>query len=195
MTRRSALSILAAAPKLLGQGMASRGVKALPRGKPSGIPFLAKFTDVAEAAGLHAPTIYGGISRKDYIIETTGCGCAFLDYDNDGWLDVFILSGTRFGAAPEGATNRLYKNNRDGTFTDVTAKAGLIRTGWPCGVCVGDYDNDGFDDLFISYWGENVLYHNNGDGTFTDVTARAGVARNRTMWGAGCTWIDYDRDG
>jgi hypothetical protein len=175
--------------------MATRGVKPTPRGKPSGIPFHARFTDVAEAAGLHAPIVYGGVDRKDYIVETMGCGCAFLDYDNDGWLDIFILSATRFDKPPHDATNRLYKNNRDGTFSDVTEKAGLLRTGWPCGVCVGDYDNDGFDDLFITYWGENVLYHNNGDGTFTDVTKKAGVGANRTRWGAGCTWIDYDRDG
>jgi hypothetical protein len=175
--------------------MASRGVKSTPRGKPSGIPFHAKFTDVAESAGLRSPTIYGGVSHKDYIVETMGCGCAFFDYDNDGWLDVFILSGTRFLDPPKETTNRLYKNNRDGTFTDVTEKAGLLRTGWPCGVCVGDYDNDGFEDLFIAYWGENVLYHNNGDGTFTDVTREAGVGHNRTHWGSGCTWIDYDRNG
>ncbi len=175
--------------------MAARIVKPTPRGKPSGIPFLARFTDVAEAAGLKTPTIYGGIGRKDYIVETMGCGCAFFDYDNDGWLDAFVLSGTRFGEAPQAATNHLYRNNRDGTFTDVTERAGLARTGWASGVTVGDYDNDGNEDLFITYWGENVLYHNNGDGTFTDVTQRAGVGRNRTRWGSGCTWIDYDRDG
>ncbi|SPF48063.1 ASPIC/UnbV domain protein [Candidatus Sulfopaludibacter sp. SbA4] len=201
LSRRNVLQLAGSVPfsldavRLAAQGMATRSVKPTPRGKPSGIPFLARFTDVAEAAGLRAPTIYGGVSRKDYIVETMGCGCAFLDYDNDGWLDIFVLCGTRFGAAPEGATNRLYKNNRDGTFSDVTAKAGLVRTGWPCGVCVGDYDNDGFEDLFITYWGENALYHNNGDGTFSDVTQKAGVGRNRTHWGSGCTWIDYDRDG
>ncbi|MBV9158297.1 MAG: CRTAC1 family protein [Acidobacteriaceae bacterium] len=188
------------APHLFGrlsspQGMATRGVKPTPRGRPSGIPFLAHFTDVAAEAGLQAPTIFGGVTRKDYIVETTGCGCAFFDYDNDGWLDILLLCGTRFGQTPEGATNRLYKNNRDGTFSDLTAKAGLLRTGWACGVCIGDYDNDGFEDLFITYWGENVLYHNNGNGTFTDVTQKAGVAHNRTSWGAGCTWIDYDRNG
>ena len=175
--------------------MTSRGVKPRPRSKPSGIPFLARFTDIAAAAGLRAPVIYGGIDRKDYIVETMGCGCAFLDYDGDGWLDIFMLCGTRFGATPEGATNRLYKNNRDGTFSDVTARAGLLRTGWAAGVCAGDYDNDGFEDLFITYWGDNVLYHNNGDGTFTDMTKKAGVSHNRTRWGAGCTWLDYDRDG
>ncbi len=201
VSRRSFLPLLGSSmglfrPAALGaQGVASRNVRPLPRGKPSGIPFLARFTDVAQTAGLTEPTIYGGIDRKDYIVETMGCGCAFLDYDNDGWLDILVLSGTRFGEAPKGATNRLYHNNRDGTFADVTERAGLVRTGWASGVAVGDYDNDGFDDLFITYWGENVLYHNNGDGTFTDVTKPAGVGRNRTRWGSGCTWIDYDRDG
>ena len=120
--------------------------------------------------GLTAPVIYGGVERNDYIVEAIGCGAAFLDYDNDGWLDIFLLSGTRWEDAPSGATNRLYHNNRDGTFTDVTEKAGLTRTGWACGVTVGDYNNDGFEDLFLTYWGQNVLYRNNGDGTFTDVT-------------------------
>jgi enediyne biosynthesis protein E4 len=201
LSRRGFLPLLGSGPFLIGpahleaQGMATRNVKAAPRGKASGIPFLARFTDVGQAAGLTAPTIYGGVDHKEYIVETMGCGCAFFDYDNDGWLDAFVLCGTRFGEAPRGATNRLYHNNRDGTFTDVTERAGLVRTGWAVGVAVGDYDNDGYEDLFITYWGENVLYHNNGDGTFTDVTMKAGVGPNRTHWGAGCAWIDYDRDG
>jgi len=200
LTRRSFLPVLTGIPFLFSPAdlvaqMATRHVKAAPRGKPSGIPFLAHFTDVAASAGLTTPTIYGGIDRKDYIVETMGCGCAFFDYDNDGWLDVLVLCGTRFGEAPKGATNRLYRNNRDGTFTDVTVHAGLLRTGWASGVAIGDFDNDGYEDLFITYWGDNVLYHNNGDGTFTDVTNKAGVGANRTRWGTGCAWIDYDRDG
>jgi hypothetical protein len=123
-----------------------------------------------------------------------GAGIAFFDYDNDGWLDILVLSGTRLEGAPPGATNRLYKNNRDGTFSDVTQKAGLARTGWAYGVTIGDYNNDGFEDVFITYWGQNVLYRNNGDGTFTDVTKEAGLLRP-LRWGSGCTWIDYDRDG
>jgi hypothetical protein len=190
-----ALGLCAAPAALLGQGVASRGVNPTPRGKPSGIPFAAKFTDVAAAAGLTAPVIYGGVERKDYIIETVGCGCAFVDFDNDGWMDIFLLSGTRIAGAPAGATNRLYKNNRDGTFTDVTAKAGLRRTGWASSVCVGDFNNDGFDDLFITYWGENVLYRNNGDGTFTDVTAKAGVAGDAAGWHSGACFVDTNRDG
>src|SRR5438128_7495145 len=122
-----------------------------PRGKPSGLPFHARFTDIGQSAGLRAPVIYGESDRKTYILETVGCGAAFLDYDNDGWLDILILSGTRLNAAT-GPVSRLYRNNRDGTFTDVTEKAGLRREGWASSVAVADYNNDGFDDLLITYW-------------------------------------------
>jgi len=182
-------------PATFGQGVSSRGVKAQPRGKPSGRPFLSRLTDVAQQAGLTRPIIYGATESKSYIVEVVGCGLAFIDYDNDGWQDLFILSGTRLEGAPQGTTNRLYKNNRDGTFTDVTTKAGLEHTGWASAVTVGDYDNDGFDDLFITYYGQNVLYHNNGDGTFTDVTDKAGLRQEAVHYGSGCSWVDYDRDG
>jgi len=197
MNRRKLLALLSS--PIFGQGVSSRGVRALPRGRPSGLPFNAHFTNVAAQAGLTAPVIYGGLDKKDYIIETVGCGVAFLDYDNDGWLDIFLLSGTRLNSPPAGATNRLYKNNRDGTFSDVTAKSGLTRTGWASAVTVGDYNNDGFEDLFITYYGQPVLYRNNGNGTFTDVTAAAGLLVSasdaQTQWGSGCTFVDYDRDG
>src|SRR5712692_1835878 len=158
-------AITSAAGDTFGQGISSRGVKAQPRGKPSGRPFLAQLTDVAKQAGLTQPVIYGGIDSKSYIIEVVGCGVAFIDYDDDGWIDLFVLSGTRLDGPPPGTTNRLYKNNRDGTFTDVTAEAGLVRTGWASAVTVVDYNNDGFDDLFVTYYGHNVLFRNNGDGT------------------------------
>jgi hypothetical protein len=204
LTRRIFLSLLAPpAPAMLarqaatysGQGMASRGVKAAPRGKPSGLPFLARFTDVAEQAGLKEAVVAAHPERADYIIEVMSCGVAFFDYDNDGWLDILVLSGSRFGDPPPDASNRLYKNNRDGTFTDVTLKAGLFRTGYAYGVTVGDYNNDGFEDLFITGYEQNVLYRNNGDGTFTDVTKEAGLLHAAPRFCSGCTFVDYDRDG
>ena len=200
MTRRSLLALLAT--PLYSQetsarieGMASRGVKAAPRGKPSGLPFHARFTDVARQAGLNHAVIAGHPNRADYVIEAMSCGVAFFDYDNDGWLDILVLSGSRFGDPPATASNRLYKNNRDGTFSDVTEKAGLFRTGYAQGVTVGDYNNDGFDDLFVTYWGQNALYRNNGDGTFTDVTNEAGLMSGEARFGSGCAFVDYDRDG
>ena len=195
MTRRQLLALLGALPAGAGAQMASRGVKPMRRGAPSGRPFHAKLTDIAQQAGLRAPTIYGAEGSSDYIVETIGCGAVFFDYDNDGWLDIFLPCGSRFNDAPKDATNRLYKNNRDGTFTDVTEKAGLLRSGWASGATVGDYNNDGFEDLFLTYWGQNVLYRNNGDGTFTDVTKQAGLLNQKTRWGSGCTFVDYDRDG
>ncbi len=178
-----------------GQGVSTRAVKAQPRGKPSGLPFNACFSDVGAKAGLQVPLIYGPAEKKTYILETTGCGCAFIDFDNDGWLDIFLLSGTRLEGAPEGTSNRLYKNNRDGTFTDITDKAGLTKAGWASSVAVGDFNNDGFDDMLVTYYGQNVLYRNNGNGTFTDVTEKAGLLHDGTRWGSGCTFVDYDRDG
>ncbi len=184
-----------AAGRALAQGIASHTTKPVARGAPSGRPFDARFVDVAAAAGLTAPVLYGALEQQKYILETIGCGCAFVDYDNDGWMDIFLLGGTRLEGAPEGAGNRLYKNNRDGTFTDVTDKAGLKAVGWASAVCVGDYNNDGFDDLFCTYFGQNRLYRNNGDGTFTDVTAAAGLTSPQPRWGAGCSFLDYNRDG
>lgn len=160
-----------------------------------------QFTDIAAAAGLVHPSIYGGLETKKYIIETNGCGVAFYDYDRDGWMDLLVLSGTTLEQylSPEPVknppTSHLYRNNRDGSFTDVTAKAGLTRTGFASGVSIGDVDNDGFDDLFLTYWGQNVLYKNNGNGTFTDITKRAGLAFEGIRWGSGCTFLDFDRDG
>jgi hypothetical protein len=184
-----------AARQLPAQGVAAHTVKPLARPAPSGRPFYAHFVDVASAAGLHAPVIYGGVESKKYILEATGCGCAFIDYDNDGWVDIFLLSGTRLDGDPPGGTNRLYKNNRDGTFTDVTEKAGLTAVGWASGVCVGDYNNDGFEDIFCTYFGQNRLYRNNGDGTFTETTKAAGLWNEQPRWGAGCSFLDYNRDG
>ncbi len=157
-------------------------------------PF-SRFVDVAEQAGLTKTMFYGDPDHNTFIIEVNGGGCAFFDYDNDGWMDAFILGGRRLEGIPPGASNRLYHNNRDGTFTDVTAKAGLTDAGWACGVCVGDYNNDGFEDLYLTYYGQNKLYRNNGDGTFTDVTEKAGLKDSKTRFGSGCTFVDYNRDG
>jgi hypothetical protein len=155
------------------------------------------FVDVAAQAGLAHPSIHGGVETKQFIIETNGCGVAFYDYDRDGWMDLFVMSGRRLEEPLKGQepTNRLYRNNRNGTFTDMTKQAGLARTGWASALCIGDYDNDGWDDLFLTYWGQNALYRNNGDGTFADVTARTGLGFAGTRWGSGCGFLDYDRDG
>jgi hypothetical protein len=170
----------------------------------AGEPWRVTFTDVAATAGLTSPSIYGGVDRKRFIIETNGAGVAFFDYDNDGWTDALVLNGTRLQEGSRHAqtfppaetpTAHLYHNDHHGTFTDVSARAGLRATGWASSVCAGDYDNDGYLDLFVTYYGENVLYRNRGDGKFEDVTARAGLATRGTRWGSGCTFLDYDRDG
>jgi enediyne biosynthesis protein E4 len=172
----------------LGQANQSPGKNSKP---------LAHFTDIAAKAGLTDPVIFGGVNTKKYIIETTGTGVAIFDFDNDGWPDIFIVNGTKLEGLPSGKppTSHLYRNNHDGTFTDVTQKAGLTHIGWGQGVCVGDYDNDGFDDLYVTYYGKNVLYHNNGNGTFTDVSEKVGVSGSGKAWGTGCAFVDYDRDG
>jgi enediyne biosynthesis protein E4 len=159
------------------------------------LPLFSRFVDVAASAGLTQTMFYGEGPSATYVTEIMGGGCAFVDYDNDGWMDIFILGGRRLENIPHGASNRLYKNNRDGTFADVTEKAGLLDAGWAVGVCVGDYNNDGFEDLFVTYYGQNRLYHNNGDGTFSDVTAKAGLLDAHTRFGSGCTFVDYNRDG
>jgi hypothetical protein len=189
----SAISITG--ERLLGQGVSTHTTKPVARPAPSGRPFHAHFVDVAHSAGLRAPVIYGGVDSKKYILESVGCGCAFVDYDNDGWMDIFILTGMRLEGTPAEATNRLYKNNRDGTFTDVTEKAGLRAIGWASAVCIGDYNNDGFEDIFCTAFGHNALYRNKGDGTFSDVTQAAGLLNSEPRWGAGCSFLDYDRDG
>jgi hypothetical protein len=157
---------------------------------------LATFADIAEKAGLTMQNIFGGVDTKKYIVETTGTGIAIFDYDNDGWPDIFLVNGTRLEGFPSGQapSNHLYRNNHDGTFTDVTAKAGLTATGWGQGVCVGDYDNDGWEDLYVTYYGKNRLYHNQG-GVFTEVAEKAGIAGSGKAWGTGCAFVDYDRDG
>jgi hypothetical protein len=159
-------------------------------------PRIADFEDIAEKAGLTMMNVFGGVETKKYIIETTGTGIAIFDYDNDGWPDIFIVNGRTLEGFPSGKapTNHLYHNNHDGTFTDVTTRTGLAATGWGQGVCVGDYDNDGWEDLYITYYGKNRLYHNQR-GVFEEVGEPSGVAGTGKLWGTGCAFVDYDRDG
>ncbi len=185
-----------------------------PKGTASpvtGTPLGVQFVDVARQAGLNVETIFGGEHRNKYLLETTGCGAAFFDYDQDDWLDIFLVNGWRLEGVPRGQALtpypsaaeiargvpvcNLFKNNRDGTFTDVTLKSGLARAGWGQACCVGDYNNDGWNDLFVSYYGQNALFRNNGNGTFTDVTKEAGLQQDRLRWNSGCAFVDYDKDG
>jgi hypothetical protein len=193
-------SLLAMArPPWLGARAALPENAAPPRTEPpaESADLGVSFVNIARQSGLNVKTIFGGEHKNKYLLETTGCGVAFYDYDNDGWLDIFLVNGTRLEKFPAGSepTSHLFRNNRDGTFTDVTVKAGVAHAGWGQGVCIGDYDNDGWDDLFVTYFGKNVLYHNNGDGTFTDVSQKAGVAGKLPRWNTGCAFVDYDRDG
>ncbi len=161
------------------------------------VPPVAQFTDIAEKAGLTMVNVFGGKETKKYIIETTGTGVAIFDYNNDGWPDIFLVNGTTLEGFPAGKapSNHLYRNNHDGTFTDVTRQAGLAdASGWGQGVCVGDYDNDGWEDLYVTYYGKNRLYHNQ-DGMFHEVGEKSGTAGSGKAWGSGCAFVDYDRDG
>ncbi len=151
-------------------------------------PYAPVFQDIAARAGLTQLFPNGGDKAKKYIIETTGSGIAFIDYDNDGLLDLFILSG-------EGGTNRMYHNEGGDKFREVTAAVGLSSSGWAQGVCAGDYDNDGFTDLFVTYWGQNHLYRNLGGKRFEDVTATAHLTQDRTRYNTGCAFVDVDLDG
>ena len=173
-------------------------------GSPSQSGSPAYFIDVADKAGLRTINVSGGADRKKYIIETTGSGIAIFDYDNDGWPDIFLVNGATLDGdgkpAAAAPTNHLFHNNHDGTFSDVTDKAGLRSSGWGQGACAGDYDNDGWEDLYVTYYGRNRLYHNLGNGTFKEVAREAGVSGpsgsgDKANWGAGCALVDYDRDG
>ncbi len=155
----------------------------------------ALFERIPDSASGIAWRHVNGRSSEYYLPETTGAGCAFLDYDNDGWMDIYLVNSGKcdFYDPQPPLRNALYRNNRDGTFTDVTEKAGVAGGGYGMGAAVGDYDGDGQPDLYVTQYGRNILYHNNGDGTFTDVTEKAGVAA--PGWSSSAVWFDYDNDG
>ena len=160
------------------------------------------FEDVAPQAGLTMLNVNGGVDTKRYIIETTGSGVAIVDYDHDGWPDILLMNGAPQGAGRDAVggagapTPHLYRNLHNGRFADVTHAAGLDRfPGWGQGACVGDYDNDGYDDLYLTYYGHNRLLHNERNGTFREVAGPAGVAGTGKAWGTGCSFVDFDRDG
>jgi hypothetical protein len=181
-----------------GQGIAVSNRSEAPRAKASGLPFLSTFTDTARQAGITTRFVQGNPSRRQYILEANGTGVAFVDYDNDGLPDVFLVNGTTFEPHAPGSpppSNALWHNEGNGRFRDVTGTSGTGRTGWGNGVCAGDYDNDGFVDLYVTYWGRNSLFRNSGKGTFNDVATPAGVAGSGSEWSTGCTFVDFDRDG
>ncbi len=196
---------------VLGAGilLSAQGQRTLPnqRSQPSIYPPTrpapAWFEDVAAKSGIDFLNVNGDAVSKYYILEATGSGVAIFDYDNDGWPDIFLVNGMylqtdrqparKILAAPP--TSHLFRNNHDGSFSDVTIKAGLADSGWGQGVCVGDYDNDGYEDIYVTGYGKNRLYHNQGNGTFKEIAEAAGVAGNGKEWGTGCAFVDYDRDG
>ena len=189
LRRPAALIALAAAPPALVATLAAPGDPKAPLG--------FAFQEVGAEAGLQAVTVFGGRQKNKYLLETTGTGVAWIDYDGDGWLDVFLVNGTTLDGFPKGQEPRshLYRNRGDGTFEDKTPPAIREQSGWGQGACVGDYDNDGRDDLYVTYYGQNRLYRNLGGGGFEDATSRAGLTSARTRWGTGCAFVDYDRDG
>jgi hypothetical protein len=203
LSRRSLLCLLLGSGAAIHPAWRALGLLQMSSGnlgpgtEPKLGPAVADYRDIAAAAGLTARTVIGGESTKKYILETTGGGVALFDYDNDGWLDIFLVNGSRLEGFPKGQepTSHLYRNNRDGTFTDVTLAAGLTHVGWGQGVCVGDYDGDGNLDLFVTYYGKNVLYRNRGNGTFVDVTREAGLLTEAPLYSTGAAFLDYDRDG
>jgi enediyne biosynthesis protein E4 len=184
---RNAASLAAGSPlhrALLGQAVSPA--------RPSTSPTFEEIS--AAASGIHWVHTAGKTADK-LLPETSGAGCAFLDFDNDGWMDIYLVNSGKaeFYTPPRPLQNALYRNNRDGTFTDVTKTAGVSGGGYGMGVAVGDYNNDGFADIYVTQYGRNILYRNNGDGTFTDVTEKAGVAAEG--WSSSAVWFDYDNDG
>lgn len=190
---------LLAACDAFAQGMAlvNREGQRSPLATLDRTPPAVRFVDVAANAGLDFLHVAGGRVRKEYIIEVTGSGVAIFDYDGDGLQDVFLVNQARWDSRGDLAqpTSRLFRNRGSLRFEDTTREAGVLHSGWGQGVCAGDYDNDGDDDLFVTYWGHNVLYRNLGNGTFNAATEEAALLSGQPRWGSGCAFLDYDRDG
>ncbi len=179
--------------QMTGGGRAAQPARPLPPGMKAPV---VRFEDLGPKAGLTGINVSGSDKQQQYIVENTGTGVAIFDYDNDGLPDIFFVNGDRFDRDPDKEPSHYLYHNLGGLrFEDVTEKAGLVHTGWGQGVCAGDIDNDGFIDLYIGYWGQNVLFHNQGDGTFRDETKERGLATTGRRWGTGCAFLDYDRDG
>jgi hypothetical protein len=195
-TRRQFCSAFGGAAFLAGTNNISWPLKSLHQAvKSSPAASNPLFEEVLPSASKIAFRHVNGRSPDYYLPETTGAGCAFIDFDNDGWMDIYLVNSGKcdfFDPSPP-LRNALYRNNRDGTFTDVTEQAGVASGGYGMGVAVADYDGDGFPDLYVTQYGRSILYHNNGDGTFTDVTDKAGVAA--PGWASSAVWFDYDNDG
>ncbi len=199
LSRRKFLQTLGVIPALGTFAPPMRGWASTPvrssEARPASSNSVPDFEEIpASVSGINW-THVSGRSPMAHLPETVGAGCAFVDYDNDGWMDIYLVNSgpCDFYTPPQPLRNALYRNNRDGTFTDVTAKAGVGRNAYGMGVAVGDYDGDGFPDLYVTQYPHSILYHNNGDGTFTDVTAKAGVAA--PGWATSAVWFDYDNDG
>lgn len=184
--------VQASAQGVATSGAVARAARPLPKGMV--LPTV-DYRDLAQDAGLTGINISGAEKNKQYILETTGTGVAIFDYNNDGLQDIFLVNASRLDTAGEELSHYLYKNLGGLRFEDVTAKSGLLHLGWGQGVCAGDVDNDGYNDLFVTHWGKNVLYRNQGDATFRDETKARGLESPQQRWSTGCAFLDYDRDG
>ncbi|MGA8233647.1 MAG: VCBS repeat-containing protein, partial [Candidatus Acidiferrales bacterium] len=193
LERRQFLRMLGSAG--LGSLAGAASACALPRATPGAESSLPAFEVIAASDSKISWTHTSGRSAEMFLPETTGAGCAFFDYDNDGWMDIYLVNSGScdFYNPNPPLSNALYRNNRDGTFTDVTKQARVPGNAYGMGVAAADYDGDGFTDLYVSQYPRGILYHNNGDGTFTDVTEKAGVLT--PGWGTSAVWFDYDNDG